>query len=133
MKWNLWHGFSVSMYVDSFSNIKAVAFGWTYTSLLQINNSIEKVISPQVGSIPELGAIYMEGGRFSKEEQFFVGLTCWVGPCGSQVEKVEKDREGIQNGGWQKQKCNLAGAPNDGFLLDTLKSFFRLSRVLYDL
>ena len=30
-------------------------------------------------------------------------------------------------------KCSLPGAPNDGFLLNTLKTLFRLSRVLLDL
>ena len=47
----------------------------------------------------------MEGGRSQKAEQLYFGFSCRnFGPCGVQEEKV---RDGIKNGGRQKQKYNL--------------------------
>ena len=40
---------------------------------------------------------------------------------------------GMCNTGLRMSECIVAGAPNDDFLLNTLKTLFRLSRVLLDL
>ena len=41
------------------------------------------------------------------------------------IDISAKKRDGI--------KCSSRGAPNDGFLLNTLKTLFRQSRMLLDL